>query len=492
MKVLLFLVLSHFLFSSYSLGTGDSCTITDPASDPCPALHSCIDGFCKHKDIWPPTKQELIGSILMVIVGGIANSTGAGGSFLLIPILMLLFNYSTNGAIRVVYSLIFGGMIGAYLGNVRQREKNTGLPLIQYDLGLVCLPMLLFGASIGVLMNEFLPSITTLVALVIILLKTVVSMFRKVKMAWHEERDERNMRLLSIQPEMDPPNDENKDSYTMVVPGMSNSDEGTYAIPSFKQRVIDLTVESQVDPSPDFKSSLKPIIDKERRLFPWERYFEYLLLLGAMITISLIRGTDQVKSIIGLEYCSTQYWLAYFAIAPVALIFSFRAYWVCKAEYELKLKAGYNFNDRFRLVPEKIPSFMFISFVNGVLGSFIGIGGGLLLVPAMIGWGLNSLSAAATSGFLIIFTSFLSLYLVFLTGEVSNGEWVYFFIVALLGSLVIGNGLRWLVEKYRRPSILMIGMLMLVIAGLIILPAYGVVKAIDDPDSLYTFGSFCR
>lgn len=128
LKITFFILLISVVIVG-SLETGDDCSLIDnnnnPIADPCPDLHKCVDAKCKHNTISDYSAREIGGSILMAILSGFATAGGVGGAFLFTPLLVAIFNYSTNGAIRVVYSLVFGGMLANYITKARRKDPKT-------------------------------------------------------------------------------------------------------------------------------------------------------------------------------------------------------------------------------------------------------------------------------------------------------------------------------------------------------------------------------
>ena len=104
--IVLTLLISLCYLSHARLETGSICSLFDskgePIPDPCPSLHACEEGKCKHKTILNPTPWEVIGSIILFIFSGIASAGGVGAAYSFGPIATIFMNYSTNAAIRCI------------------------------------------------------------------------------------------------------------------------------------------------------------------------------------------------------------------------------------------------------------------------------------------------------------------------------------------------------------------------------------------------------
>jgi len=72
-------------------------------------------GYCVHDSIFPMNTREIVGSIVTGFVVGFANAGGAGGGFLIVPLVFGFFNYNLKESIMVSYIMVFGGAIGNYI-----------------------------------------------------------------------------------------------------------------------------------------------------------------------------------------------------------------------------------------------------------------------------------------------------------------------------------------------------------------------------------------
>eukprot|EP01017_Pseudomicrothorax_dubius_P049015 TRINITY_DN9040_c0_g1_i8.p1 TRINITY_DN9040_c0_g1~~TRINITY_DN9040_c0_g1_i8.p1 ORF type:complete len:166 (-),score=21.00 TRINITY_DN9040_c0_g1_i8:60-557(-) len=150
---------------------GVSCNESGP-SDPhlkeckvdtdCPSLHVChsILNLCEHKPVFPLQSSEIYGSLLVIIVAGLANAGGLGGGAILTPILMIFFGYSASASVMLSYILVFGGSLGNFFLTGLSKDPETGRRVVNYDLAMLCLPLLLMGTLIGVKINRALPELS--------------------------------------------------------------------------------------------------------------------------------------------------------------------------------------------------------------------------------------------------------------------------------------------------------------------------------------------
>lgn len=84
----------------------------------------------------------------------------------------------------------------------------------------------------------------------------------------------------------------------------------------------------------------------------------------------------------------------------------------------------------------------FVGFIAGLLG----VGGGFLFVPMMLAMGYKTKEAAATSSFVVIFSSFSGF-----AGHVAEGHFYWPFMLATTGAVIVGSqiGAKVMKEKMK-------------------------------------------
>ena len=107
-----------------------------------------------------------------------------------------------------------------------------------------------------------------------------------------------------------------------------------------------------------------------------------------------------------------------------------------------------------------------------------------------MGFKLNE--ATASSTFSVIFTAFISLFQVFIAGRVKVNDFLFFSSLALFSSFFIAKILRCIVNKFKRPSIILIVLSIVVCISLVVLPASMINSMKKHPDEILKFGSLCN
>ena len=167
------------------LAPGAACT----ADDQCPKFYQCQDAVCTHKSLFPNTSSEELGGIFVAIIANsISNTGGIGAGGLLVPYLTLLNNFTPNTGIILTYAIVFGGGIGAVLGVIFKKNPVTGGPLIVYNIDILCVPCLLGGVPIGILLNKILAPIVVTVLLFCLLLFSIIKIAQRFRDTFKKER----------------------------------------------------------------------------------------------------------------------------------------------------------------------------------------------------------------------------------------------------------------------------------------------------------------
>jgi len=243
------------------------------------SLEKCVENICVHKEIFPTTFREVVGTALTTIIPGFANIGGKGGGALLSPILLVVFNYGARKAVMLTYVLSYGGSLGNFLNVAFQKNLNTKKPVILYDFALVAVPLMFMASNIGVLLNRMIAPILIVCLLFEMLLSGIPRIYNKAKIDFDREvQNETNQALK----------------------------EG--------QEMIDFELAKQTEggTNPQFPQGLQTMLEEEQEISIPKKKVTFLLLVVTFVLFTfLIQGSHRISSIIGIEYCSFWYWLCY-------------------------------------------------------------------------------------------------------------------------------------------------------------------------------------
>ena len=442
----------------------------------CPEIHSqpcynrsfSINNFSQtensSKSLFPLSALEIFGLFLTIVVAGLANSGGIGGGTLLTSILIIFFYYTENQALSIVYSLVFGGSLGNFFNIAGRRNPQTGKPLIDFDLALVCMPLMVMGTTFGVVLGRMVAPIVIIVGIIVVTAYSTIKVYKKAKRQYAEESN------ANRQPIVD--NEYYRNLNNLHPSEIEGEDQSNEAYTS------------------DIK--LQEALKKEYKLFPKRKYGLLTGLLLIVMFMSLLKGTDKFPSFIGITYCGIGYW----TIFLLSLVFCLVIFFVDQRFLRRNIKEirfyhtqiskrGFEFN---RTTVKRLST---LSTVAGVLAGLLGIGGGMIMNPTLLNIGIPPQEVAATSGFFVVQTSFISLFQSILYKDVPLLEEGFFFLVSLIGSFIVSFLLTFLVKKTKRPSLVLFALISVLILSIIVTPIFEIWQNSSNLKKLFEFNSIC-
>ena len=110
-----------------------------------------VDSYyvCSHKDMLPLDARDIAGLAMAFVASALAAGGGIGGGGLLVPLFVLLLEFTPHDATPLSNAAIFGGAL-ANLGLNLRRSNPSGRgalrPLISFEVALMLEPMTIAGA----------------------------------------------------------------------------------------------------------------------------------------------------------------------------------------------------------------------------------------------------------------------------------------------------------------------------------------------------------
>jgi uncharacterized membrane protein YfcA len=433
--------------------------------------------------------------LVLFICGAVAAGGGIGGGGVFIPILFLLGGFRLKDAVPISNVMIAGASIANYFQMAPQKHPNVDRPLIYYDLALIINPLALLGTIFGVMLNTISPEWLVLVLLIITLIVTVYRTFLK-GIAYYQKEKSESLRQKQEQEMV---------SVAVVEEGKRNPDEassseeksgriknGEKEKPGQVSRNT-LGEESESE-EPNGRSipnakrahgiktpegELKLLLQLESHI-PW---FKIFILFGVLIVVSvhslLVGGKGD--SLVGVVMCSSLYWGLFVTIIPILLLITLAvAYYLIKQEYK-KQRLHYKFvKGDVRWTPNYTLIISALSLGAGILSSLLGIGGGMILSPMMLEMQVLPEIVAATSTYMILFTSLSAVVQFAVLGRII---WDYAGVYCVIGfiSAIVGQSvLSYIVKKYNKTSIIIFCIVAVIGCSVILLGVTGIMRFADQ------------
>lgn len=132
--------------------------------------------------------MEWAGSFLLFLVIGLAAASGIGGGSLIMPIALVFFGFTANNAVPLSNFCIFASSLLLFIKNFNVNHPEVKERIsIDYEAVLILYPMVLLGASIGVILSIVLPSIAIIAGLTAVLFFLLFKTVKKFRILRKKE-----------------------------------------------------------------------------------------------------------------------------------------------------------------------------------------------------------------------------------------------------------------------------------------------------------------
>ena len=221
------------------------------------------------------------------------------------------------------------------------------------------------------------------------------------------------------------------------------------------------------------------------------------MLLVSLLSIDVLQGSKEIPSILGISYCGPWYWVitTLTTILCFSLVFIFGMAVVKKNLLLRKLEKENNVPSviSYDLEKKKIINFGRTALIAGFLGGMLGIGGGIILTPLWLSFGVEPQETTSSSIVGVIFTSFVSSFQVIMSGGLQFYEVYFFFPLSFISSLIIAIVLKFIIDKTGYKSILLIILNIKIVAALIALPALTINRMAEKNwRGIVSFNGLCK
>lgn len=347
---------------------------------------------------------------LMVAAGG-----GIGGGGILVPIYILVMDFSPKKAIPLSNVTILGGSLSNMYLNSKKRHPNADRPCIDYDLANLMEPLTIAGAVVGTVLNKLLVPWIITVLLVIVLGLTTFNTLRKAMALYRKESVAFN-ELAPIETSSTA-----SDGVKMQLSGSGKKYGAVNGHDVDMKDEDDECVDELAEAGAE--SKLVALLEEERHI-PWDRVTVLVICFIGTSILSLLKGE-------AVTCASVAYWVLTFMPVPFAIGVGMYVRHKLLKTSEYKKEIGYKhmegdvvWDSRTTLVYPVICS------VAGVFAGLFGIGGGIVKGPLMLEMQVHPAVASATAAYMIFFTSFSASFSYAFLGEMT---WEYAWICFLIG-----------------------------------------------------------
>lgn len=141
---------------------------------------------------------EIFGIFLLVILIILTTAAGVGGDVLMIPIIKVLFGFSSLHSIALSQICTAVSTLIRLVFTYKNRNPYRDAPEIDYNVGLIFAPSLFLGSNIGLILSYFIPNVIVSILLITILLFTAHKTFLLGVTLWKSEVNEEKARFYTV------------------------------------------------------------------------------------------------------------------------------------------------------------------------------------------------------------------------------------------------------------------------------------------------------
>jgi uncharacterized membrane protein YfcA len=388
---------------------------------------------------------DIILIFIIFFISIITTIGGVGGGGLFIPAFMLLGKFKLEEAIPLSVITILGNTIVRMINLYNKRHPlNEKRYLIDMIPLLLIIPFDGNASFIGIMLSDFTPKILTIILIILTLGFTFYKSIKKAISSFLKENIFLN----------------NKDNNIEMV-------------------VIDGIAE--YFPKEDIEEAI-PTDGEGDKLS--DKIKKSILQLGVIFLISIFTITRTY-----INKCTLWYWLQILLQFVVINIIGYLIVKYISRAYEEKRKNNYIFlkGDIVWNI-KNIIKFIIIGSVTGILSTYMGIGGGMLTTPVMINVGMIPEVVVATSSVSTFFSSMISVLNYIVNGKLLWDYGIIFSISSAFGSIIGLCLSNYILKKYKRQSIIIFIVSLILFTSTILL----IINAVTKSDiSNFEFKNIC-
>ena len=244
---------------------------------------------------------------------------------------------------------------------------------------------------------------------------------------------------------------------------------------------------NQFDPILD---EINKEIEKDNFFLRWDKLKFVIIPFFVMAFLSILRETTSL-----VPKCSFLYWFIFISFFIFALIINYISYLHVQHEYNYRNSLGFPYDEKdIKWSFNQSITIAFIGLISGFIAGTIGIGGGVVLGPILLSYGIFPVVSTVTTNFLVLLTS-SSTSLQFILSDMMNYQYAFVSIIfSILGSYVGTKVIHHYFTKSGRQSLLIFALVLVIGASALILPISSIISTVDDIEKgmeIFRFNSPC-
>ncbi|CAG9313499.1 unnamed protein product [Blepharisma stoltei] len=487
-----------------ALASSESCS----TNGDCAYLFNCVNGACKHKDFLPVEGIELAGMILIILVGALTYASGfagLGGVHLLT--FMIFFNFDVHTSISLNQAIVMGGAFAHVLINIPERHPIKDRPLIDFEVVMLLVEPMCFGATIGFICSRGFPQWLIIASLTLVLTYTLWTAIQKF-MALHKQRRTQRRRetartAIEVSDQEGSPSKKNNTNSIEISEenfgGENGSLKGNFSedaqvCPASEEAKEN--EESEDKPNTEDQKHLDYILNKQRKIVPYREVLFILSLYVITNVAQIIRGGNELKSPLGYEVCSVWNWVYVILFEVFLLCLNLIAGLFLLHIIKRKLRVGYDFDDMdIRWKPKTAFIASFATYIAGFDAGYLGIGGAIVVNPTLISLGIRPEGAGVISSCVAYFSFSVSTFQHLVAGVVLHDYGTMSILCAFVGTFIGVFIFQKPAQRHNRMWVLIVLLILVLATAIIGSIVFNILSANDSLDNGYEpeikFKAFC-
>lgn len=428
----------------------------------CSVVEVCINEVCKHKDLFPITYHDGILTIVIFAAMTFATVAGIGFGALISSVYLLIGGFNIDDAIPLTVITISGSALIRVLFLFNKKHPiPTNRYLINFGIIIIINCFDTNSAFIGLILNTILPSWSVMLSIIVILSIINVKTFIKARRLYKAEskRLEQTIQPISI------------DGLSFTVA----SDTAIITVDG-----IDVPVNMSEQELEEFreKTGDEPI----------ERYHYIAILVATLLLMTMFTVVRQDHT----EKCGIAFWMVYFVQFIVftvigGLLIKYNIY-----VYEKRKQNNYRFvTGDLHWNYRSSMKYSIVATLTGVISTFLGIGGGILIGPFLLSLGMSPVVVASTDSVTTFFSAVSSSIQYISAGRILPYYSIYMFIISGIASILGLKISSYIVRHINRQSIIVFILGALITISIISLCVVGINEVINDGISMEV-NDFCN
>ncbi|XWV26178.1 hypothetical protein QJ857_gp0900 [Tupanvirus soda lake] len=336
-----------------------------------------------------------IATVFFIFVVSIFTTiTGVGGGSLYVSIFMLINNFEINVAIPLSVSTIVGSTFirVLYFYN-KEQPAVRGRSLIYYFPILIIVPFIANTSFVGIIFQKLFPKIISFIVILLLLGYSFYKTFLNGIKKYHEKKS------LNSQIENNTDETESYENINTKIT-IDGIELGTKKYEYFEEKT-----QLELDGIPIYSGDVvQRTVHNNAKDSVKKNIITTIILFIIIIVITVFSVLRKNHSICSYKYAIISL-LQFFSVSMFGLL----VYLFIKNEQRIRRDNNYLSTESDIIFTKlNILKLIVISSITGVLATYIGIGGGTLIVPLMIHLGISPDVVVATSSMAAFFTSVIS------------------------------------------------------------------------------------